>query len=71
MSENFGSHGGIFNGGSDFQGTTTVQAQLNVNIEYPFEQLSPADVGSSRMMGGLTQIIECAGRSVWDDLRGF
>jgi hypothetical protein len=53
MGENFGNHRGIFNGGNDFQGTTTVWAMLNVDIEYPFEQSGPAHVGSSRVMGGI------------------
>jgi hypothetical protein len=57
MGENFGNHRGIFNGGNDFQGTTTVWAMLNVDIEYSFEQPGPAHVASSRVMGGIAQII--------------
>ena len=57
MSENFGNHGGIFNGGNDFQGAATVWAVLDVDIEYAFEQPGPAHVGSRRVMGGLAQIV--------------
>ena len=68
MSENFGNHRRIFNGGDDLQGATTMQTMLNVDIEYPFEQPGPADARRTRMMGGLAQIIGCVGRSAWNDL---
>ena len=48
MSENFGNHRGIFNSGNDFQGTTTVRAVLNVNIEYPFTRTFPSFCHSGR-----------------------
>ena len=69
MGENFGNHLGIFNRGNDFQGAVTVWAMFDVDIEYPFEEPSPAHVGSSRVMSFLAQIIRYADRSARDDLR--
>ena len=50
MSENFGNHRGIFNSGNDFQGTITVRAVLNVDIEYPFTKTYPGFYPSGRQL---------------------
>ena len=48
MSENFGNHRGIFNRGNDFQGTATVWAVLDVDIEYAFTKTFPGFRPSGR-----------------------
>ncbi len=52
-----GNHRGIFNRGDDLQSTTTVGTVVYIDIEYAFEQLGPAHVRRSRLMGCLAQII--------------
>jgi hypothetical protein len=37
MSKNFGNHRRVFDGGDEFQGTATVRAVFDVDIEHPFE----------------------------------
>ena len=51
MSENPGNHGGLFDGGDDFQGAATVGAVFEVDIEDPFEEPGPAQAGRGRVMG--------------------
>jgi len=56
MREDLGDHGGIFDGGDDLQGTTTLGAVFHVDIEHPFEQPGPADPGGCRGMGCVTVV---------------
>ena len=45
MGEHLLDHFGIFNAGNDLHGTAAVLAGSNVDIEYPFEPLSPCHCG--------------------------
>ena len=54
MSEDLGDHVGVFDGGDDLQRAAAVRAVLNIDIEHPFEQPSPADAGWRRGMGYVT-----------------
>jgi hypothetical protein len=47
--EDLGDHGGIFHGGDDRQGATTLGAVFQVDIEHPFGQPGPADAGRPPM----------------------
>ncbi len=54
MSEDVGDHGGVFNGGDDFQRAAAVRAFFNIDIEHPFEQPGPADAGRRPVVGWVT-----------------
>jgi len=42
MSEDLGDHGGVFDGGDDFQCVAAVRAFFSTDIEHRFEQPGPA-----------------------------
>ena len=48
MREDLGDHGGIFDGGDDRQGATTLGAVFQVDIEHPFTKALPGFRPSGR-----------------------
>ena len=45
MSENLGNDCGLFDGGDERQGATTLRTGGQFDLEHPFEQLGPAQAG--------------------------
>jgi len=44
VAKNLGNYRGLFNGGDERQGSTTVGTGGHVDLEHPFEQLGPAGI---------------------------
>ncbi len=70
MGKDLSDHRGFLDGGDDFQLTPTMRTAFDVDIEHPFQQASPADADSRRLVRRLTLFIcrvigvDCF---VWDD----